>query len=307
MPNEPILGGFVTTRPNPIIVKSGDVVGLTLMSDIHIGAPYVDYKKVAKEIQVAKDRGDWLLFNGDLYDAILVQDKKRFTGESLHPRLQNRNNILNEAVQWGTEMLAPVVDRIIMIGVGNHEFAVEKHHNYDPIQATIYELEKLLPKNSKHTIHHGGVTGFVDFRFRYANPSENKRNEHGRRFVLYYHHGSGGAAPVTKGMIDFNRKAAWVNADLIWMGHKHNRLNDTYERIECPLQGEGPTIKEVRNIMTGAYGNCYVGQSQKSIREHGRKSNYVSESGFAPQGKGGARVELAFGPVNEQYQIQVIQ
>lgn len=261
------LGGLVVCRPT-ISPKS-----LWLMSDLHIGANHVDYRLIKKEIREAIRRNDRILINGDVFDAILPGDRKRFTPDVLHPRLQGRRNILNAAVDWALEILAPAAHLIDMIGVGNHDVSVEKYGNVDVVRLLVDRLQEISPKN--HTIHYGGYGGFVEY--------QNLR----KSWVMYYHHGSGGASPVTKGMIDFNRKDVWVLADLIWMGHKHNRWAGHTIRMEM-----GPTFRNVYHVMTGAYFKTYCGQGQGSLREHGRVSNYAADMGLAPQGMGGIRVVM---------------
>ena len=307
---EPILGGMVACRPEPISYQPDSVAGFTLMSDLHIGAPHIDYPLINRELEKAKAKGDRVLINGDVFDMILLGDKKRFRGDVLHPRLQGRNNVVTAAVQWGAEILAPYADMIDMIGVGNHETAVERFHSVDPIELLLYELEKALPANAKHVIHHGGYCGFVDYRFRYRGAGgKNKSDDStgGKRWVIYYHHGGGASAPVTKGMIDFSRKDVFIDADLLWLGHKHNRWNAHVCKISCPLVGDDVLVRDVRHIMTGAYQKTYVGQSQKSIRKDGRRSNYAADAGLAPQGMGGARVEIHFRVPAKPFEVTVTQ
>jgi hypothetical protein len=261
--------------------------GIQLMSDLHIGAPQVNYKLIQRELENASKSGDRICINGDVFDAIIAGDHKRFTPDSIHPRLFGRKDTLNAAIEWGVELLGPYGQWIDMVGIGNHESAVEKYHAMDPVRILIYELSKLLPKeHKKHVIHYGGYTGFVDYRI----PESGKQAS---RWVLYYHHGSGGASPVTKGMIDFNRKDTFVDADCIWMGHKHNRWNASSEKISCPLaSSKGPIVKVVRHVMTGSYMKTYVAQTQQSLKKHGRRTSYAADAGLSPQGQGGARVIL---------------
>jgi len=286
-------GGMVICRPEPIVWEGrrGTVVTLDFMSDLHIGANHVDYNKIKSDIVRAVKAQARLNILGDVLDLILVQDKKRFRPDVLHPKLQGRSNIVNEAVTWAADILEPAVDLIDVIMVGNHEVSVEKYNNFDPTQALIYELEKR--SKTGHKIIYGGYTGFIDYRVR--KKGKEKSSSGGFRYVIYYHHGSGAYAPVTKGLIDFNRKDTFIDADLIWLGHKHNKLTVAVEKLSCPMQGWAPNVKDVRHLMTGAYFNTYAGQTQESIRQHGRRSNYAADLGLAPQGKGGARIELVIG------------
>lgn len=294
---EVIRGGFVICRPSPILYEEfGKPVGITLMSDLHVGAVNVDYDLIKKEISTAKSNGDRVCINGDIFDFILLGDRKRYRQDVLHPRLLGRKDVVQEAIRWASELLSPIVNQIDMIGVGNHEFVLEQIHSFDPIQALLYELNSCKHKDAKHVIHHGGVTGFLDYRLKYGSKKSNysiKVGSNSKRFVIYYHHGGGGSAPVTKGMIDFNRKDTFVDADVIWLGHKHNRFTSHVRKLACPESGDQPNTKDVRHIMTGAYSDTYVGQSQQSIKRHGRRATWAADQGFAPQGKGGARLEIS--------------
>lgn len=301
--DQPILGGMHICRPKPIQAKIGQTVGLRLMSDLHIGAAHVDYKLIEKEIFEAEEKGDRVLINGDLLDLILPKDAKRFTPSSVHPRMARRNDQVNAAIEWAVELLSPVAHLIDMIGVGNHEVTTQKWNAVDPTLLILYELEKVArTRDPEHVIHYGGYTGFVDYRLRCRDSAKHG----GVRWVLYYHHGSGGVAPVTKGIIDFNRRDVFIDADMIWMGHKHQKLVVTVEKLRCPQSGDNPDVRQVFHCMTGAYFQTYMGQSQASVRKHGRQSNYAADAGLAPGGRGGLRVTLEALRDNN-LNVQVIQ
>jgi hypothetical protein len=80
--------------------------------------------------------------------------------------------------------------------------------------------------------------------------------ENGQRgtFRLYYTHGSGGSAPVTKGTIRTNRRASYISADIIAGGHIHEAwalelcrvgINDRgVEQVKDQLHLCIPTYKE---------------------------------------------------------------
>src|SRR5262249_13680779 len=133
----------------------------------------------------------------------------------------------------------------------------------------------------------------------------NGKTVRGCRYLIYRHHGAGGASPRNKGIGDFDLTNAWIVADVIWLAHKHHHFNDHVQRITCPLSGHDVMHHEVRYVMTGAYFNTYVGQSQTSIRRHGRKSNYAADARCRPQGKGGTRIELQF--FDDRYKVRVTQ
>jgi hypothetical protein len=298
-------GGIVICRPAPIAVESGQTVGFTLISDPHLGAPNVNEKKIEEELMTAAAKGDRIALNGDIFDAIFTRDK-RYTPNVIHPRFRGRNDLANAVLEFAVEFFSPYVGQIDMIGVGNHDVTLEKFSNLDLVALLVHELQKLASKS--HTIHYGGYNGFLDYRFRFKGEKENKDSRlcKGQRLVIYYHHGSGGAAPVTKGMIDFARRG-YADCDVLWHGHKHTRLNASVEKLKCPLFGNHPIIREVRHIQTGAYFLTYRGQSQESLRKHGRRSNYAADAGMDPQGQGGARLLVTFPTSKDPYVMRVVQ
>ena len=297
-------GGMFICRPKPIEFRNGFEQDIRLMSDTHIGARNVDYKLIKEEVADAIKSKARLLLNGDVFDMILVKDMKRFRADCLHPKLTGKGDLVNQAIEWAVEIFGPAADLIDMVGVGNHEEAVTKYHGTDVTKLFVNELKRKR-RRIDHTIHYGGYTGFVDYRFRWPNKSASKTSHDSKRFVIYYHHGAGGGAPITKGMIDFSRKG-WVDADVIWHGHKHHDLTNKIQRLACPILGYQPNVRTVRHIQTGAYFDTYQGQTQESLGENGRLTNYAADWGVAPSGKGGTIVRLSFGSNDAPYTVQTI-
>lgn len=286
------MGLFITRKTLPYSV--GHPAGFTLQSDVHIGSADVNYDGLKHEIREAESNNDRVLINGDLFDCILPKDHKRFRPDALCLELQGRSDVLDAALDMAVELYRPVAGRIDMVGLGNHESAVEKYHGSDMIARFIRALGGQA--------QYGGYTGFVDYRFR--QPKHPQSNS--RRFVLYYHHGGGGSAPVTKGMIDFSRKQ-WVDADVVWLGHKHNRLVDsTPLRMRCPMDGDSPIMDKTINIMTGGYMDVYDGQTHEDVMQRGRKASYASDWGLPPQASGGVRVLVKFHRRSGIENIQVV-
>jgi hypothetical protein len=177
-------------------------------------------------------------------------------------------------------ILKPYADVIDVVGVGNHETASEKYHNVDPTQILVHQLQQLGSPCA-----YGGYEGWYRVQFR----------GHDRKYWSWSrrdHHGMGGAAPVTKGMIDFARFGLWVEgADCLWVGHKHNRFLDWGRREFCTAQG---TIRhrDVLHVMTGSYYPGRSGQTSEDAMLNGRKGGWAHDSGFSPQAMGGHMVEL---------------
>jgi len=268
--------------------RVADPLQFQLISDCHIGGAHTDHKFLKRELKQAASDGCRISVNGDVFDCILTRDLKRYRPEALHPRLQGRSNILNETVKMGVEIFGPFAPYIDMIGCGNHEAAVEKHHNKDMIQDLVEELNTDFGGN----IDYGGYSGFIQYR---CKRMPGGKGDPSTIFTIYYHHGAGGNAPVTKSMIDFARKSVWIDSDLVWVAHKHHSVGDTTPlQMRCPRQGDQPVFDQQVFVMTGGYLDTLKGQSQQEIMTQGRNASYAEDMGLPPQAKGGARVLVKF-------------
>lgn len=306
--SDPILGGWVICRPQPLVYNGTDWQGFTLMSDLHIGSPNIDYKLINKELKEAKENGDRINVNGDIFDAIVATDP-RYVADLVHPKFQGRTDLLNAVIDEAAELFSPYADLIDMIGVGNHCSKIQKNSSLDLIALLIDKLRPCISRNlqGSHVIHHGGYAGFIDYRFVYNGSGAPSDSTRGKRYVISYYHGNGGGGGVNKGMGDFSKRL-WVRCDLMWLGHRHCRTSNHAATMECPTGGYDPIIRERRNIMTSAYGKIYSGQTQRSIAAHGRRTSWAADDqGFAPEGLGGCRVEVKMSPYNRETQVRVIQ
>lgn len=265
--------------------------GVRLMSDTHIGGRHVDYELIGWELLDARQRNLRVNLNGDIFDAIFPQDRKRFRLSVPHPRvLAARENMLKEAKDWAFEIFSPYADLIDVIGVGNHDDSVAKYHNEDLILWLVNALnEHLKHMGISHRVCYGGYCGWIGYLFKTGRKLVES-------FRIQYHHGGGGAAPVTKGMIDFNRTHSWVEgADVIWKGHKHTKMVDKDAVMRCRRDCSGVEISPRLNLFTGCYDNVYRLQSQSDVETEGRDASFAEDNLMAPNGKGGWVVRVMLG------------
>lgn len=281
MPSENT-GGLIVCRPRPLSLPCG----LTLLSDLHIGARSVDYKLIEKELRDAEKNNDRILINGDVFDAIIPSDKKRYRPSALHSRLSGVDDISNKIVDWAFELLSPYAHLIDMIGAGNHDDALTKNNSFDPVLALVDRLNDYL---TVKTISYGGYCGFICYRIATK----------GRKlFNIFYHHGFGKSK-----LSDQYSQLHWIEGvDVVWLGHLHSRTNAHYVRMSPPAYGSTSEYRDVRFVRTGAYINTYKGQSQKSIHKSGGVVNYGVLAAHHPYGTGGARILLS-----EDLTVKVVQ
>lgn len=261
----------------PAVLPAGKEQGLFLLSDIHVGAGCMDSQLLWRELQAAKHRNDRIAINGDVFDMILTRDAKRYSPSALHPRLQGRDDVVNESVQMAYEMLAPVVMNLDMVGCGNHEVSPEKHGNVDPVAVLLDRLNDLASRKN-HVIAHGGYGGFL--RYRHGS----------HRHEIFYWHGAGGGG-LGSAFSEFVTKGAAVEgADAMWFGHRHVRAVGQLERLT--VRPGGVTKRRQWILRTGGYLDSHGFQTPADVKKHGRRGNYAADAMLLPAGRGGVRLVL---------------
>ena len=108
-------------------------------------------------------------------------------------------------------------------------------------------LAKMLNSGKKHQIVVGNYANFIRFSWL------NTHNKSVLKYDIYAHHGAGGSAPQTKGMLDFAALEKGANVDLIWIGHKHNSLIDYSAPIMFIDQNGNIILKNRQCVQTPSY------------------------------------------------------
>ena len=109
--------------------------------------------------------------------------------------------------------MAPYVDYIDVIGLGNHEVSVLKYHHIDLVRFFWRSLigdDPALPPIQTRRVYR---------IYRYLFPGRIARISSTLIFSITT--GQGGNAEVTGRIIDAKRRL--YTRDLIWLGHKHKR------------------------------------------------------------------------------------
>jgi hypothetical protein len=251
-----------------------------LLSDIHLDAKHHDRQRFESDMDYLLDKQASVLINGDLVDAIMPTDRKRYSraGDGLTEDAQ-----LNELCQFAVDRLAKYADIIDYISYGNHEVTCVKYNNFDILQLIVYLLNQLRTKE-KPPIQRGGYCGFVEYVFR-------RKDAATRRFTIYRDHGKGGNSPVTKGMIPLARLYASYAADLYWLGHSHQSLIDSASQWTIGVSGNGQVYHKPKiGIVTPGYHLCFESKNYKADTLY--RNNFAEERFFAPTGIGYGLLEL---------------
>jgi len=199
--------------PNVIVadvdVESHEPVWFLLRSDAHHDAVSANRELEEKHLRQASERDAWILDVGDLFDCMQGRYDKRADREALREEYRH-GPYLDRLVDVAFERYRPYAGRWLLMSPGNHETSVRKHNDTNLTERLYTRLKPVAPQ-----LQIGTYAGFVRFRIRIGPTRVGS-------YTIAYHHGYGGSAPVTRGVIQTNRMAiAYPDADLVWSGHTH--------------------------------------------------------------------------------------
>ena len=257
---------------------------LGLLSDLHFGASSMCKSVLKYDFERMANADCRIAINGDVFDFILPSDLKRFDLDALDRELlQHGVKPIDAAIDMAYEFIKPYAHLIEFIGIGNHEAHVSKRHHIDVMSILLYRLNQLPNVDIKP----GGWCGFWNISLR--------RQGQGTSYTMYRHHGAGGSAQMTLGILEFQRMMIWLgDIDGIWLGHKHNRFSvDGTKTSYSPERNETKT-KKVDFMMTGSYLSTYG-------TDKGTKPSYAMAWNLSPQPMGGLIVELSQRFTQENY------
>ena len=181
-----------------------------LSADEHFDSISCQRSLLKEHLNLAVERNALCITAGDYFDAMQVRGDPRSSYDELRPEYKGGDYldlILNDAARWHE----PYAKQFGILAMGNHETSIERHNGTNLTQRFVHGL-----RQSGGNAFAGGYTGYIFFRF---TVHKNVRS----KIVLKYHHGmGGGAAPVTRGVIQSNRMAVmFPDADILVSGHNH--------------------------------------------------------------------------------------
>jgi hypothetical protein len=239
-----------------------DPVWFLLRSDAHHDAVGSDQTLEMKHLREAKERGALILDIGDLFDCMQGRYDKRADRSALRPEYQH-GPYLDRLVDVAVERYAPFADRWLLMSPGNHETSVAKHNDTNLTERLYARLKPSAP-----LLQLGTYAGFVRLRMK-------RGGSRSGALTIAYHHGFGGSAPVTRGVIQTNRMAiSYPDADLVWSGHTHTDfyLSIARQRINASDYVERDEQIHIRS----------PGYKEDTLKGEG----WAVEKGFMPQSVG---------------------
>ena len=198
--------------------KAGAEAWILWMSDEHWDHPKCNLELLKAHHDEAQARGALIVKVGDTFCAMQGRGDPR--GDKGSVRQEHwEGDYLDKLVTTAADWYSPWKENIAVLGLGNHETSVYKFHETCLVERLCQSL-----RDKGGIARKGGYSGWVR---ALMNRSTTQRFS----YRSFYHHGFGGGGPVTKGLIDFNRIAEWVDADAIVSGHVHWKNCTPVERM----------------------------------------------------------------------------
>jgi hypothetical protein len=186
-----------------------------LISDVHWDSVLCNRDLFLTHLQQAERRQARILSMGDFFDAMQGRFDPRRSMTELRPEYR-REDYYDFVITDTAKLLEPQAHLIDMMGRGNHESAVLKNAQ----TSLLDRLVTLWNYKLNTQMQVGGYGGWIRFMF---NMSGGKNTGPRTSIKMKYYHGSGGDAPVTRGVIHTNRQAVYLpDADIVVNGHNHN-------------------------------------------------------------------------------------
>lgn len=233
-----------------------------LTSDEHFDSRKCDRKLLKRHYDQAVERNALILNFGDFFDCMGGKYDPRTHKGDVRPEYQVAD-YFNALIEDAAGFLTPYKQNIGMMVQGNHEMSVLKRHEFDLLRDLRYKLD--------NSFWYRKYTGWLMFRFRSGGGN-------GVCKRMWYTHGSGGNAPVTKGTIQSARRQDYIDADYIVAGHIHTHYLMPRPRVRVNDRGRQVKYKQM-HIQLGTYKDSF-------------DSGWESFKGFPPAHLGGVWIRF---------------
>lgn len=240
-------------------VKSGDILNLYFLGDIHEGN--INHDDIAFKYaidMIEKDDNAMVFLMGDYIEAITPDDKKRFNPITIANQygLKDLKDLPYKQIEAVFDKLRPIQNKIKTVIIGNHEEAYMKHHYSDIYQRFIDMFDNKPTKM--------GYVGMIDLGLCIYRDRPNVS------IKITLNHGVGGGGylpgyPINK----VHQVFRWTDSDINVMGHIHRLCFDT-KNILTINDGKMRIKKRIWGA-SGCFMNTYV---------EGQANYYEAQAGF---------------------------
>ena len=260
-----------------LVVPSANTEKLNvfLTSDVHYDSSICAIDLLTKHLKMAEEKQAPVLIAGDFFDVMQSKYDPRKSMEELKDKYKV-SEYLDAIVLDASEYLRGFNIPWLIIGLGNHETVILDRQGTNLCERLAYDM-RMQGVNAIAMDY----WAYIRIQFRYGKGNKNASR------TIYYHHGNGGNAPVTHGILDANRQSVWIrDADIVLNGHNHKNYMFAQAIERVSQKAMMPYNDVVWYLRTPGY--------KKSPGEIGRGIGFGAEKHRAPTSKGGVMIEFEY-------------
>lgn len=238
------------THSRVITYCHGDTVKIKAIADVHLGADGCDERAFRDFLARDDDDMTFIIIIGDLLDSIIASDLKRYrkSGDSTIG-----DAILDEQIDRAHEILWPYRDRILGIGVGNHEDTILGRCATDLTARLCRRLD--VPSL--------GYSGL--YQLKLIEPDKRGVAARGRKVTIRYHHGWTSSRTAGGQLTSNVRDLVSWDADVFLYGHGH--ALHTYQIPRLGISGKSLVSRDLVVCLCGTFLKTYSSRSTYSERK----------------------------------------
>ena len=259
------------------VPKDGNFrIPLLISSDEHYDSKQCRRDLLKEQWGYAKENGMFILSCGDFFDLMGGKYDPRTAKNDLRPEYvisdEDDHAYLNLVMKSGVEFLKDYKENLLLLVRGNHEENIRKRHEFSVVSHVV-----MMMKNLGALVVNGNYRGFIRLRF----VTDSRPHSSFFSYIIYYTHGTGTNATVTKGVIHVNRVAEQASADCYISGHIHNEWSMSNSHLYVDQKG-GVREKRRLFIQVGTY------------KKGSLKEEYSAKRGFGSPALGATILELEY-------------
>ena len=211
-------------------------------SDVHFDSKKCNRTMLKNHLDKMVENKGYCWFNGDFFDVMGCDRDPRSAKGDIRPEY-DVPNYLDVVIKDAAKFLEPYKKRILFFSDGNHETNILRRQETNVLD----RLSAMLG------VERMGYSGFIKLKTK--NSKDEKRNVLSK--LIHFHHGFGGNAPRSKGVMRVDIDAAkYPDADIIVRGHTHQKWAMPY--VSRRLTSGGKYIKKTAyHLQLGSYKDGY--------------------------------------------------
>ncbi len=224
-------------------------IKIAFIGDLHIGHALFDenaWNKAVKylEKEIEKNKHYYIVFMGDIIDAITIYDK-RFDPLEVSEKFAIRDlkDLPRKQANYFLNTIKNIPhERILCALIGNHEEVYVKKNQFD-----VYDYYC-----AKKNIKKMGYLGYLCLSI--ISRENEDRWKTTNRLSLFLSHGTGkGGINETYSLLKVIQTGRWIDADIILQGHLHNLDSKVIEREYVTRAGYKLAYKPMLFGNTGTF------------------------------------------------------